>query len=414
MASMFEDQRDVGALVLPRTGGVAQAEGVVPWVVIDADGSVVEEITRFLRDFVAQGNRPGSVRSYAYVLLRWWRFLAVVDVCWDRATAREARDLVLWMMQASKPASARRRPGVRREGANLVTRKQYLGDGYQPRTIRHNNAVLRSFYDYWIERGEGPLINPVPRDKPRGGRPNAHHNPLEPFRSEGRLRYNPSVPKRAPRAMPDERWDDLFGSLRSNRDRALLALAISTAARASELLGIGDADVDWGDQIVRVRRKGTGAEQWLPASADAFVWLRLYLSEFVRPDQGSTLWWTLRRRSRDGGPVTYRPLSYDALRAVLRRANELLGANWTMHDLRHTCALRMVRDEGLSLRDVQTILGHAHLSTTEIYLEEDDSAVIRRVHEHLNARREGGSAAPPILTDGYDATDLEILLGAAK
>ena len=85
-----------------------------------------------------------------------------------------------------------------------------------------------------------------------------------------------------------------------------------------------------------------------------------------------------------------------------------------MHDLRHTCALRMIRDEGLSLRDVQTILGHAHMSTTEIYLEENDSAVIRRVREHLNARRVSRPAAVPILADGYDATDLEILLGAGQ
>jgi integrase/recombinase XerD len=411
VASIFEVQRDVGALVLPRTGRVVRSEGVVPWLVVDAGGTVIEPISRFLRDFVAQGNRVGSVRSYAYVLHRWWRFLAAVEGCWDRATAAETRDLVLWMMHTSKPDSARRRADARRVGVNPVTRKRYLDDGYQPRTIRHNNAVLRSFYEYWIERGEGPLINPVPRDRIRGGRPNAHHNPLEPFRPEGRLRYNPAVPGRAPRAMPDECWDDLFGSLRSNRDRALLALAISTAARASELLGIGDGDVDWGQQLVRVRRKGTDAEQWLPASPEAFVWLRLYLSEFTPRPQGSKLWWTLRRRGDGGQALVYRPLTCDALRAVLRRANDLLGANWTMHDLRHTCALRMLRDEGLSLRDVQTILGHAHLSTTEIYLEEDDLEVIRRVRQHLNTRRSADTATPPLVADGYDLTDLDVLLG---
>jgi len=373
----------------------------------------IEPINRFLRDFVAQGNSAGSVRSYAYVLQRWWRFLAVVEVRWDRATATETRDLVLWMMRSAKPDSAMRPAGARRVGVNPVTRKRYLDDGYQPRTIRHNNAVLRSFDEYWIERGEGPLLNPVPRDRVRGGRPNAHHNPLEPFRPEGRLRYNPPVPKRAPRAMPDERWDDLFGSLRSDRDRALLALAISTAARASELLGISGGDVDWGDQLVRVRRKGTRAEQWLPASPESFMWLRLYLSEFAPRSPGSTLWWTLRRRSLGDEPLAYRPLTYDALRAVLRRANDLLGANWTMHDLRHTCALRMVRDEGLSMRDVQTILGHAHLSTTEIYLEEDDLEVIRRVHQHLNNRRDADSAAAPTAAHGYDIADLDVLLGGA-
>jgi hypothetical protein len=42
---------------------------------------------------------------------------------------------------------------------------------------------------------------------------------MEPFRLEGRIRYNPKIPKRAPRAMPDERWRDLFAAMRSNRDR---------------------------------------------------------------------------------------------------------------------------------------------------------------------------------------------------
>jgi len=41
------------------------------------------------------------------------------------------------------------------------------------------------------------------------------------------------------------------------------------------------------------------------------------------------------------------PLTYDALRAVLRRANDHLGANWTMHDLRHTCALRIDPRRGI-------------------------------------------------------------------
>ncbi len=69
--------------------------------------------------------------------------------------------------------------------------------------------------------------------------------------------------------MSDERWNQLFAALRSNRDRAIVALAISNGARASELLGMKGVDVDWGDQLVRVVRKGAQAEQWLPASAEA-------------------------------------------------------------------------------------------------------------------------------------------------
>lgn len=203
---MFEVDRSVDEIHLARWGRVIQSDGVVPWLVVDPEGTPVDPVLRFLRDFVARGNRAGSVRSYAYDLHRWWRFLRVIEVPWDRVTSTETKDFVLWLMRASKPVAGRRTRSVTTVGSvNAVTRKQHLGDGYQPRTIRHSNAVLRSFYEFWIELGEGPLVNPVPQQRPRGHRPNAHHNPLEPFRPEGRLRYNPPLPRRTVRAMPDER-----------------------------------------------------------------------------------------------------------------------------------------------------------------------------------------------------------------
>jgi integrase/recombinase XerD len=335
------------------------------------------------------------VYSYAYALLRWWRWLQAVGVAWDKATPAEVRDLVLWLKQAAKPRRSPRTASAATAGTvNPITRKQYLDDKYKPNTTRHSNAVVRSFYEFWIELGDGPLINPVPLDR-RGRRPNAHHNPLDPFRPEGKIRYNPKLPKRRPREMPEDRWRELFAGLSSNRDRAILALGISNGGRASELLGVRGVDLDWGDQLVRVVRKGTKAEQWLSASPDAFVWIRLYLADLGAPlDPNEPLWWTLRRRDRGDG-LRSQPLNYEALRAVFRRVNTLLGTNYSMHDLRHTAALRMSRDDTLSLRDVQTILGHAHLSTTaDVYLVEEETQVIRRVQRHL-AEREQRTQEPP-------------------
>jgi integrase len=393
---------------------VVPADGAVPWLVVDDDDMPVEPIRRYLTDFVAQDNSAGSVRSYAYVLMRWWRWLQAVGVEWDKATPAEARDLVLWFKQGRKQHERRPRSiSIATAGTiNPITRKRHLGDQYAPRTVRHSNAVIRAFYKYWIDDvGAGPLINPVQIDR-RGRRPNAHHNPLEPFRPEGRIRYNPKVPKRQVREIPDDRWNDLFAGLGSNRDRAITALAISNGARAAEVLGIRGVDLDWGDQLVRVIRKGTKAEQWLPASADAFVWIRLYLADLGDPlGPNKPLWWTLRRR--DGGAGLRRqPLTYDALRAVFRRVNALLGTNYSIHDLRHTASLRMARDESLSLKDVQVILGHAHLSTTaEVYMVEDEVQVIRRVQRHLAEREVRAQQPPPPVAAGYDATDLSILFG---
>ena len=417
---MFDDVvRDAGSIEMPSWGRVTAADGVVPWLVVGPDGEPVEPVRRFLTDFVARDNRPGSVRSYAYGLLRWWRWLLAVGVEWDKATPDEVRDLVLWLRQAAKPRRpARTASAATAGGINPVTRKRHLGDAYEPRTIRHSNAVIRSFYEFWIEdAGGGPLINPVQLDRrgSRGGRPNAHHNPLEPFRPEGKIRYNPKIPRRRPREMPEERWRDLFSGLRSNRDRALLALAVSNGARAGELLGLRSADIDWGNQLVRVYRKGTGAAQWLPASADAFTWLRLYVADLGVPlEPDDLVWQTLRRRDHGDG-LRRQPMNYEALRAVFRRVNTLLGSNWSMHDLRHTAALRMARDEALSLRDVQTVLGHAHLSTTaDVYLVEDEAQVIGRVAGHLAERKAREAAPAPGAAQGYEPGDLAVLLGGTQ
>jgi integrase/recombinase XerD len=163
---------------------------------------------------------------------------------------------------------------------------------------------------------------------------------------------------------------------------------------------------------MRVYRKGSGAAQWLPASSDAFVWLRLYLADLGVPlEPNEPIWWTIRRRDRGEG-LRPQPFNYEALRAVFRRVNARLRTNWSMHDLRHTAALRMSRDDTLSLRDVQTILGHAHLSTTaDVYLVEDEAQVIRRVAGHLAADKERKAAPPAPVTAGYNSNDLAVLLG---
>jgi len=90
---------------------------------------------------------------------------------------------------------------------------------------------------------------------------------------------------------------------------------------------------------VTVIRKGSRAVQQLPASPDAFVWLRLYqsgLAGAVPLGWDDPLWVTRRR--------PFRPLTYHAARAMFSRATAALGANWTLHDLRHTAAYRMARD----------------------------------------------------------------------
>ena len=106
------------------------------------------------------------------------------------------------------------------------------------------------------------------------------YNPMQPFRRPSRrAAYQPKEPKPAPRSIPDHAFNELFAALDCNRDRALVAFYVSTGARASELLGVCQGLVVPEEQLIGVVRKGSRALQQLPASTDAFVWLRLYQQE---------------------------------------------------------------------------------------------------------------------------------------
>jgi site-specific recombinase XerD len=174
------------------------------------------------------------------------------------------------------------------------------------------------------------------------------------------------------------------------------------------LLGARGGDVDVGQQLITVVRKGSRAVQQLPASPDAFIWLRLYQAQLhglVPAGRDDPLWWTLRR--------PFRELTYHAAYRMFVRVNAGLGANWSLHDLRHTAAYRMARDPEMPLTDVQWILGHAHLSSTQIYVSAPAEEVIGSVLAH-HARRVATSAEPAAGSAGYRAESLSVLFGKAS
>jgi integrase len=400
--------RDPRLLDLPHVGQVVVTdEAGVPYTITDADGRCVEPVSEFIREISAGDMSPATCRSYAYDLLRWWRFLVAIGRPWDQAQRTDVRDLIRWLRQAENPQRGRAGPARPEPGTvNPRTGKRYLAAGYAAATINHQLAVLASFYDVHMAAGRGPRVHPVPPPGRGGDRPGAHTSPMYPVGPHRRGNYRQKVPERLPRAVTDELWDELFASMTSNRDRAILATYISTGARAGELLGMRCGDLDFGLQTITVIGKGTRTSQVVPASPDAFVWIRLYLAEgyVAPPDEpllpAAPLWVTLRRPTR--------PLTYTAVRAVLNRANAKLGTNLTLHDLRHTCALRMASDPNLAITDVQAVLRHRHLTSTQLYTRVRLDELVARTREH-HARR--AQPRPPVPASGYAASDLAALFG---
>jgi integrase len=399
-----ESIRDLARLAVPLAGALEETgDRWRPFRLTDPAGAEVEAASAFFADLQAAGRSEATVRSYGMDLLRWFRFVWAIQVPWARATRAEARDFCRWMLVAGKPSRSHwRRPARAGEAAAAS------GEAYAPSVRAHSETVLRGFYEFHLEAGTGPIVNPFPLDRSRRGRrAHAHHNPMEPFRNERAGLYRPKVPSRVPRSVPDEEFNEIFARLPSHRDRALVAFYVSTGARASELLSATLGGVDPGRQVIAVVRKGTGELQELPASTDAFVWLRLYqvaMEGLIPRGRRQPLWWTLRR------PV--RPLTYHAVHRMFERAGQAAGSSATLHSLRHTAAYRMADDPALPLTDVQLVLGHALLTTTQIYLTPRKEEVIRRVlAHHAEQTRQATGRARPAPAPGYRPETMEVLFG---
>ena len=274
------------AMVVPQVGRlVVTADPWEPYQLLDPGGVAVEAVAAFLRDLQAGGRSAATLRSYGMDLLRWFRFLWAVGVAWDRATRTQARDFCRWLQVVGKRA----RSHWRMQGEATTTVRAAVaasapaGEVYAASVRAHSETVLRSFYDFHRDAGTGPILNPFPLDRSRrGGHAHAHHNPMEPHRNQRVGLYRPIVPARVPRSIPDQQFNEIFARLSSHRDRALVAFYVSTGARASELLSATQGGVDPGRQLITAVRKGSRQLQELPASTDAFVWLRLYQLELDR------------------------------------------------------------------------------------------------------------------------------------
>ncbi|WP_243750089.1 tyrosine-type recombinase/integrase [Nocardia ignorata] len=91
------------------------------------------------------------------------------------------------------------------------------------------------------------------------------------------------------------------------------------------------------------------------------------------------------------------------------RVNAMLGSNWSLHDLRHTAAYRLARDPDMPITDVQWVLGHASLTTTQLYTTPTPDDVIEAVRAHHERRPQPSAGEEPRLR--YRQESLDVLFG---
>lgn len=177
----------------------------------------------------------------------------------------------------------------------------------------------------------------------------------------------PASPRRPPKAITIEDVERLLAAVgpgdteRDLRDRALLELLYGTGARISEAIGLEVGDVDLADAVVRLHGKGA-KDRVVPVGRYAREALEAYLMR-ARPalnaggEGGTALFLNAR-----GGRLS-RQSAWSTLRSAAGRA-ELTDVS--PHTLRHSFATHLL-DGGADVRVVQELLGHASVTTTQIY-----------------------------------------------
>jgi integrase/recombinase XerC len=144
------------------------------------------------------------------------------------------------------------------------------------------------------------------------------------------------------------------------RDVAVLETIYSCGLRVSELCGLRVDDIDWSEQIVRVRGKGK-KERLVPIGRPALMAIQEYWNTFKQSPSGAAPVFFAETKK----PAPLRPVQL-ARRLKQFLAIAALDPSLTPHKLRHSYATHLL-DAGADLRSVQELLGHAHLVTTQVY-----------------------------------------------
>ncbi len=248
---------------------------------------------------------------------------------------------------------------IERAGADQIAR--YLltlhQAGLGPRSVARHLSAVRGLYRFLVREGR------LERD------PTEH---LE----------APRPPRRLPRTLSSKEAAALVESPAVDghvglRDRALLELLYATGMRASECLALRIEDVNLATGYVVPTGKGD-RQRLVPVGAQALHWARAYLTT-ARP--------SLVRRADPGTLFVNRAgrrLSRQGLWGIIKKAARRAGVRSTVspHTLRHSFASHLL-ERGADLRSIQAMLGHADISTTQIYTHLPSSAVramYRRYH----------------------------------
>jgi integrase/recombinase XerC len=247
---------------------------------------------------------------------------------------------------------------------NPLQIREYLAHlkekNYQKTTVVRKLATIRSFYKCLLRKGY------------------VTKNPLSDIPT-------PKVEKKIPHFLATEEVEKLLNapqgsSFQSIRDRAILETLYSTGLRVSELTALNVADVDFTGEVIKARGKGR-RERMVPVGSfalqaiKAYVDIRAQVPNINEKDPDALF------LNRFGDRLSSR-----SIRKIIDKYIKVTGLSekTSPHTLRHSFATHLL-NRGANLRMVQELLGHKHLSTTQIYTHVTTDAM-KQAYEQAHPR----------------------------
>lgn len=329
---------------------VRPSTGTVSWTVVGPDRLPIPAAESFLVYLEARELSPDTVRTYAYALALFFRFLDEGALDWQEVRLVDLADFIVWL---------------RRPAPNVIV-LDLSASRRRPRTVNKILSAVSSFYDYQVRNGcEVAARLVVWRNiAARRYKPFLHHiTKSKPQRTTAlRLRED----GRHPGTLSAEEVQTLLDGCRHLRDRLLLSLLHETGMRIGQALGLRHEDMrTWDGEILIVPRADNANRARAKTHVEHVVHVsvalgRLY-SDYMHAEYGEldsdyvfvNLW---------GGQRGH-PLTYAGVYRLVTGLRVSTGVPFTPHMLRHTHATDLLR-AGVRLEIASRRLTHTSVATT--------------------------------------------------
>ena len=333
-------------------------------VLFDDDMILVEPVNQFLRMQELRGRSENTIMAYARDLKCYYAFLKLKHYSMENLNLQVLGEDVEYL-----------------ESDFSDIRSLFATSRRTPQTINRMLSTVSSFYKYLVQAGgvEKDPISGIVNGPRNGYKGMFYHTRRNPSGRHSIFRLKET--KYHPNLLSERQIRDLYLELPTERDRILFKLLLYSGMRISEALSLKIQDIPIPDPmrsvavLRNIKSKGKRRDIYIPEL------LVEELDQFILSDRA------MAYSKHDYLFVAQHPcrhyshITYSGIYSVFKHAGQRADIDFRFHDIRHTYITSLV-ESGMNLSIVKILAGHAHISTTQLYVNLTDDFVADSLKEY--------------------------------